>query len=223
MSAGSPDENEVSRVILDPSVLFTDEALGWMEDRELRSSLVVSEALWQRLQDPEGVEQFLPFADDDQERITLVRDALQSNEIARFSLEEALSTGVLPEGGREICEALLRSEEELADVLADEWAFLASQSLAIIAERMRHSLDAFIRAGAEVIERGREDIETALSAVRERIPPRLLEVMKHADDPVVKLVVLGGQLVALVVPVLELPAEVVHLAHEGIVVLAGDP
>jgi hypothetical protein len=217
------DNEAPSRIILDPSILFTEEALGWLEDSELRPFLVVSEALWRRLEDPQASEQLLPYAEGDPERIAAVRETLASNAIARFSFEEVLGSEELPDAARGICEALLRSEEEFADVLADEWAFLTSQSLAIIAERMRHSLEAFGRAGAEVIEVGREKMETALEDMREKIPPGLLRAMKHADDPAVKLIVLGGRIAAAFVPALHLPAQVAGAARAGIAVIAGDP
>jgi hypothetical protein len=217
------DHEIPSRVILDPSVLFNEETLGWLENAELRPFLVVSEALWRRLEEPAASEELLRYAEGYPRRIVAAREALTSNEIPRFSLEQVLGSEELPDGAREICEALLQSDEELADVLADEWAFLTSQSLAIIADRARNSLKAFVRAGAEVIEVGREEMEGALDAVREKIPPGMLEVMKYADNDVVKLVVVGGRVAALFVPPLQLPMEIVSATRAGVAVIAGDP
>jgi hypothetical protein len=47
--------------MIDPSILFTEEVESWLADDELRPWLVVSDALWQRLENPEGGEQFLPY------------------------------------------------------------------------------------------------------------------------------------------------------------------
>jgi hypothetical protein len=212
-----------SRVILDPSILFTEEALGWLEDSELRPFLVISASLWRRLDDPDASEQLLPYAEGDPQRIVAVRERLASGAVATFSFEEVFGSQELPDAARQICNALLQSDEELADVLADEWVFLTSQSLAIIAERMRHSLEAFVRAGAEVVEIGREQMEVALNVVRERIPPRVLELMKYADNRVVKLIVVGGRVAALIVPPLDLPMRVANAALQGVAVIAGDP
>ena len=217
------DDEAPSKVILDPSVLFNEETLGWLEDAELRPVLVVSEALWRRLEEPEGSEELLRYAEGDPERIVAAREALAINGIARFSFEQVLGSEELPAGAREICETLLQSEEELADVLADEWAFLTSQSLAIVAERARNSLKAFARAGATVVDVGRVEMEGALDAVRDKLPPRLLEVMKYADKDIVKLVVVGGGVAALFVPPLHLPMVVANGIRAGVAVIAGDP
>jgi hypothetical protein len=217
------DNETPSRVILDPSVLFNEETLGWLENAELRPFLVVSEALWRRLEEPAASEELLRYAEGNPRRIVAAREALASNEIARFSFEQVLESEELPDGAREICEALLQSDEELADVLADEWAFLTSQSLAIIADRARNSLKAFVRAGAQVFEVGREEMEAALDAVQEKLPPRLLEVMKYADNRVVKLVVAGGGVAALFVPPLHLPVAIANATRAGVAVIAGDP
>lgn len=107
--------------------------------------------------------------------------------------------------------------------LLHEWAFITSQSLAIIAEEFRHSLDAFRRVGTTLVEVGREEMETALEKMREQIPPALLKVMKHANDPAVKLVVLGGRIAAIAVPALHLPAQVAGAVRAGTAVIAGDP
>jgi hypothetical protein len=212
-----------SRVILDPSVLFLEETLGWLEDPEFRPFLVISEALWRRLEDPSSSPQLLEYAEGDVERIVAAREALASNEIARFSLAVVSRSPEFTDGARAICGELLNSGEELADVLADEWAFLVSQSLAIVAEKMRHSLGAFRRAGATVIEIGREEMEATLEKVQNRLPPRLLTVMKLADNGVVKLVVAGGGIAAFFVPPLHLPMGVANAARLGVAVIAGDP
>jgi hypothetical protein len=220
------DGESPSRVLLDPSVLLTDEALGWMETPELGEYLVVSEALVRRLEEPAAFVEELSsqgFPTPDLALVETIRAAIKERGIDTFSYEQAREQGELPAGTDEVCQALLESDEFLADVLADEWAFVTSQSLAIIAEKFRHSLDAFRRVGATLVEVGREEMETALEKVREQIPPGLLKVMKHANDPAVKLVVLGGRIAAIAVPALHLPAQVAGAVRAGTAVIAGDP
>ena len=94
----------------------------------------------------------------------------------RFSYREVEQ---LPQGARGIRDALLSSNEPLADVLADEWVFLTSQSLAVIAEKTQASLDAFRRAGGQVHVVSRAQMQRGLRAVRRRIPSPLLKVMKR--------------------------------------------
>jgi hypothetical protein len=211
-----------SRVILDPSILFTEEALGWLENPQLSPFLVVSEALWRHLQGPESNE-LLQYANGDSERILAARQALASSKVSKFSFEDARRNEEMPGGALEICEALLHEEGALADVFADEWAFLTSQSLAIVTERLHHSLNAFRRAGAEVFEFSRERMEGTLDELREAIPPGLLEAMKHADGRAVKLVVLGGRIAALLAGLSQVPAHIAEAVRAGVAVIAGDP
>lgn len=217
------DREEVSRVIIDPTALFTEEALAWLEDPELRPYLVISAALWRRLEEQPPEAALLEYAEGDEELIARVRQALIENEIAKFSFEEVFDSDDLPDRARQICERILQEEEPLADVLADEWAFLTSQSLGVIVRRVRDSLKAFAQSGAEVIEIGRAEMEAALDAVQGKIPPGLLKVMKHADDRFVKLILLGGSVAAFVVPPLHLPMFIAQAARQGVAIIAGDP
>jgi hypothetical protein len=213
-----------ARVILDPSVLFTDDVLDWLTDPELGQALVVSEALWQRLEDPEAVQQYIPYASPNPDQVRRARDAIASNEIARFSYRDA---GELPEGTRGICDALLSSDEPLADVLADEWAFLTSQSLGLIAEQTRESLAAFRRAGGQVFEVSRAEMERGLRAVRQRIPPPFLKVMKVVGRfpwKTPKWVVAGGGLALAFAPhLVGVPVAAASLFKAGVAIIAGDP
>jgi hypothetical protein len=118
---------DVARIILDPSVLFTEEALTWLETPALRPFLVVSQALWERLEDPEVGAQFERFGvSPSPEDVDRVRRALA--EIEKFSGDRP----DLPAGTRVIRDRLLQSDEPLADVLADEWVFVTSQSIGVI-------------------------------------------------------------------------------------------
>jgi hypothetical protein len=144
-----------SRVILDPSFLFTEEALGWMEISGLGEYLVVSESLRRRLDDPEWLIEELaahgvPVLNVD--LIVAVRNALEQNDIATFSYEAAREREQLPPGAEVVCGNLLESEEPLADALADEWAFVTSESLAVVVERAGDTLGAL--SGLEQMSSG---------------------------------------------------------------------
>ena len=212
-----------TKVILDPSVLFTEEALAWISDRALATSLVVSEALWRRLEDPQAGEQFLPWARPNPEEIARTREALASSEIARFSYVDAEDRS---EAARGIREELLR-REPLGDVLADEWAFLTSQSIAAIAEQTRESLDAFRRAGGHVFEVSSTRMKFGLWRLRRRLPPRFLKVMKTVGGfppgRLPKWVVAGGEFGLALLPHVAVPLGAAELIRQGVGVIAGDP
>lgn len=219
-----------SRLILDPSVLFTDEVLGWIETPELKDYLVVSQALWRRLEDPGIlVEELARFGVPLQNPglIDAVREALELNGIDTFSYEQARERGELPSGTEDVCGALLEAEEPLADVLADEWAFVTSQSLAALADRAGHSLGAFCRAGATAVGVVKGRMVGALEEVQDRIPPGLLERMKQVDGGMgrgPRFLLAGGSFAAgLLVPPLGLAMGVTEILLEGNGVLAGDP
>jgi hypothetical protein len=222
-----------SRVILDPSFLFTEEALGWMETPGLGEYLVVSESLLRRFEDPAQLAEELaahsllaPNADF----IEAIGRALDQNAITTFSYEAARESGELPPGTEEVCRALLDSGEPLADVLADEWAFVTSQSLAVLVERAGDALGAFTRAGATVVGVVKDQMKAALDAVQEQIPPGLLTAMKRVDDTwggvpkFPKFLLAGGSFAAgLVLPPLGIGMGAAGLLVEGNGVLAGDP
>jgi hypothetical protein len=121
----------------------------------------------------------------------------------------------------------LASDEPLADVLADEWAFIASQSLAALAERARHAIGAFARAGVEVVEVTREQMMEGLEFARDVIPPNFLQRMKAVDhmvESIPKWVVVGGHLGAhFFVPPLALPLILADALAAGNALIAGDP
>jgi hypothetical protein len=114
----------ISEVILDPSVLVTDEVLDWIADPELRPFLVVSEALVRLLyegDDPIG--ELAAFgAEMTPGHLVRLRDVL--GQLERFSgdLDD------IPDGARTIRDNQIASSEPLAEVLADEWVFITTQS-----------------------------------------------------------------------------------------------
>lgn len=221
-----------SHIILDPSFLFTEEALGWINDPELAQYLVVSEALWQRMEDPRALaEELNRFgAPVDFDVIEMVREEVGAAAITRFSYERESAAGKLQGGTEEVCRALLASEEPLADALADEWAFVTSRSLAVLVERVGDALGAFVRAGATVVGVAKDQMKAALEATQEQIPPGLLKAMKRVDETweripkLPKFLLAGGSFAAgLAVPPLGIGMVATQLLIEGNGVLAGDP
>ena len=222
-----------SQIILDPSLFASDEILGWLEDPELKDYLVISESLQRRLEDPgaliEDLERF-GVPQPDPGLLDAVREAISVNGVEMFSFEQARERGELPDGTEAICRNLLAVEEPLADVLADEWAFVTSQSLAALAQRAGHALGAFCRAGATVVGVATEKMVGALEQVQDRIPPGLLERMKQVDGAVGRgpgFLLAGGSFAASVIlpplGAVGLAIGVVEVLMEGNGVLAGDP
>lgn len=219
-----------SRVILDPSVLFREEALAWMGTPELGEHLVVSDALRRRMDNPAELARELEdygVSGVSPEMVESVRGALEEGNVRPFSYQRAREEGELPEGTIAICRELLEIDGPLADVLADEWAFVTSQSLAVLAEDAGRALGAFARAGARVIGIPRQRMVAALGEARAHIPPGLLERMKSVSgvwERFPKLLVAGGELAAhVLVPPLGIAVGVAELLLEGNAVLAGDP
>jgi hypothetical protein len=226
LPTGMGDPHDPTRIILDPSFLFTDEAMSWLDAADLLPWLVISESLWRRLEDPEAGNQFLPYGvNPDADQMRRVRLAVGAVG-ARFSYREAAQ---LPEGTRSICEALLSSDEPLADVLADEWAFLTSQSLGKFLEKAAAPFQAFGRAGAKVYRVTDDHMERGLNAVRQRIPDPLVRVMKAVGNfppkKELKFIVSGGSLAVaiLAVPHVGIPVGAAKTVQAGLGVIAGDP
>lgn len=219
-----------SRVILDPSVLFEEDAFDWTATQGLGAYLVVSGALRARMEDPGNLAEELEafgVSGVNPERIDAVRRALEESDVATFSYEHAREEGGLGEGTIAVCQELLEIGGPLAEVLADEWAFVTSQSLAALAERTGRALGAFAHAGATLIGVPRQQMVEALHSVRGRIPPGLLAAMKSVDDTwdrCPKLLLAGGELAAhFLVPPLGIAAGVAEVILMGNAVLAGDP
>jgi hypothetical protein len=210
-------------VILDPSVLFTDEALGWLEDPELAPFLAVSRALWEQLEDPEIGWQFAPWGTrPDPDRVSRVRQALEP--ITKFSHTDV---DELPGDADSVRNRLLDSDDPFRHVLADEWAFLASHSLAVLARNATRTLRRFARAGAHVYAATREEMERGLEAIRDMLPPRVLEVMKYVGKGPSgfggKLIVAGGGYALAMIPHVGGALQIASYVQQGIGAIAGDP
>jgi hypothetical protein len=216
----------VPKVLLDPSILFTDEALTWIADPEIRPSLVVSSALWERLTDPAIGELLAPFrVSPDPDRVGRLRDALA--EIDKFSYQDVEMPS---EEARAVRDALLAGDEPLPEVLADEWVFLASQSIAIVSVDARTTLDAFRRAGGQVFDVSNRVMRRGLRRIRKSLPPWLLKSTKafgrfrlRPRSDVGKLLVFGGQVALILLPHVGLALTIGQTIQTGTALIVGDP
>jgi hypothetical protein len=211
------------RVILDPSVVFGDDVLEWLRDPAVRPYLAVSATLVDLMAQQQALPQFAEFGQlPGPNRIQEVRAGLIGIRAFSWKEVEDLSPDAL-----EIRDALLYSQEPLAEALADEFVFLLSHSWGIIGG-VKRTLEAFQRAGAKVIEVSREQWIRALRAVRESLPPPLLTGMKSlremAGGPAGAVVLaVAGTAAAVVFPHLGLPLQVLTDVLAGNTVIAGDP
>jgi len=211
------------QVILDPSVLFTDDGLGWLEDAELRPYLSVSTAVMTALDSTDRWYDFSRWGVEvDEARFARVRAALDGITLFSFADVEDLPGETIA-----IRDALLQSDEPLAEALADEWIFVNTQSWAILAHRVRHTLYAFVSAGVRVYEVAREDMERALEAFRDALPPKLLEIAKDIGNfprtQFPKLLIAGAEQALMLIPYVGVPLVVAGWVQLGVAVIAGDP
>lgn len=210
-----------NRVILDPSVLFTDAAVGWLEDASLRPHLAVSLAVRQLLTDPSRFDLLAQFEGFDvADRSQQLLNLLEGVEI--FSWE-----GVnVPSASAAIRDELLKSGDPLSNVFADEWVFLVSQSWGVFSPVAR-ALQAIGDAGARVYEVTEAQMQAALEAIREQLPPPVLHGMKAAARLTDRVpgfwIAAGGTAAGALVPALGLPVAVLGLVLAGEAVIAGDP
>jgi hypothetical protein len=215
------DKPDGQAVILDPSFLFSDDALAWLLDPEIQPWLVVSAAAARRLRDPRLLNYWREFGPVDRARLALLQQAVRP--IGRFSYRDR--EDVSPEN-LSIRQALVE-DGPLGEIFADEWIFLTTQSVGVFALWGHHSLNRFRRAKAQVIDVPREQMLRGLEAIEEHLPPWLLPGMKrfghfpHRRVP--QVIVLGGTIAALFVPAVGLPMGIVGAVQQGSAILAGDP
>ncbi len=211
-----------SRVLLDPSVLFRDEALGWLENQEIRPYLAVSSSLVKHLSNPESLPRFARFGPiPTHGRAREVRERLDG--IYAFSRDNA--KGISPKGGA-IRDSLLKTKEPMVDVLADEWVFLISESSGIW-DTVGRVKGSFEKAGATVYEFTRAQLVGAQQAVRKALPRPVLDVLKVVAIPALPgpniVLVIGGGVAVALVPALAIPAIAVGVLIDGSALIAGDP
>lgn len=137
------------RVMLDPSFLVSSTGVEWLSDPRLRQSLIVPRSVGPWLRGDVDLPDELLIAPDDAEsfsdrRGTLV-DALEG--VPTFSTRDA----DLSRSARSVLDALGR-EGEVGEIRSEEWAFLFTHSTLL--SKIRQPLDAFLDAGAVILEVG---------------------------------------------------------------------
>lgn len=183
-------QSERKRLMLDPSFLFSADAVEWLlDDPDARDGIVVPAAFADWLDGARSNADVAVFvAQDDREaywaRLGELAEILQ--EVAVFHDDEATLS---PEDD-EVRRALIEGGDTAARILAEEWTFLQSQSWAV--SKLRHPLDAFRDAGAGVVEFGRKFRDELISVVvPERGAPDVL-TPKFVAKVAAKWVIVGG-------------------------------
>ena len=210
-------------VILDPSVLFTPEGLTWLQDPQLRPHLAVSQSLWQQLN------QVGPISDQLTSWGVPTDGALFEEVILGLDPITKVSYGdeILPDLARAIVSNLLLTDDPMATVVADEWAFLTTHSIAVLAHRFRRTLHMLVQAGVQVYEVAREEVERGLHEIRDHLSPEVLDKLKRIGafpvDPFPKLLLLGGDIAGFFIPYVGIPLGVAQAVQQGIAIVGGDP
>ncbi len=211
-------------VMLDASFVFTDEALEWLRDTSLQPYLAVSRALVAAVDnDPDIIEHLRPWrVAPTAQRLAEFRNAVGN--ILIYDYREEQNS---PPQARQFADRLMSVGEPLGEMLADEWIFLTSHSIAILARRAGKTIAAFRRAGIQVFLRARREVERGLDAIHDRIPEPVLNVMKTVGTwprtRGAKIVLLGAELAAEFALGLGLAVTIVDAVRQGLGVIGGDP
>lgn len=214
-------EEHSTKVILDPSFLFSDEALDWIQDPEVQPWLVVSAAAVELLGNPRLLNDWREFGPVDLDRLLTLQQALRP--IVRFSYRDHDD---ISEENRSIRQALVE-DGPLGEVFADEWIFLTTQSVGVFAPWGHHTLNRFRNAKALVVDLPREQMLPGLEAIQEHLPPGMVSRMKgfghFPHDRVPQLIVLGGVIAGIFVAPLGLSLTILGAVQQGSAIIAGDP
>jgi hypothetical protein len=175
-------------LFLDPSFIFAEDGLEWLEsDRDARDGVVVSAAFVEALTSARALDlSLLALEDVSAARDRHPRIVAALSDVRAFSHREVR----LEEGAQVVQAALLDSTDPSSGVGADEWAFL--QSYSFMLSKVRHPLDSFREARATTVEIGRKAGGQLIRRVipREHVPdvltPRLMA------KAAAKWVVVGG-------------------------------
>lgn len=179
--------------MVDPSLLLSEEGLGWFEeDAMVGQGIVISRVFAQWLMDERdlNIELLLTRADlgviaDRRSRLAEIVGGLQN--LNTFSYTEA---DLVDDAVQAVLARMIERGDAIGELRADEWAFLQSSS--ILGSKLKRPIRAFRNAGAAVLEFGREVGLELLAEVipREHIPQILTtEVIARG---VVKWIALGG-------------------------------
>jgi hypothetical protein len=158
---------ESDLLFLDPSFLFSAEGIGWLqEDSRVRQEIVVSSAFVRWLYSGQSIDDVLALVSaEDLDEIEMRRAAL--SQLLRSSPTFDSHAAELSPEDEEVLLFLREPGGLVAEILADEWAFLQSHSWAL--SKLHFPLDRFRDAGAAVLEYGRKLREEMIGVV---IPER---------------------------------------------------
>ncbi|HEX5713234.1 MAG TPA: hypothetical protein VFX85_07975 [Solirubrobacterales bacterium] len=145
------------RLMADPSLLLSAGGQQILEENAI--PLVVSQTFLDWLGDGREIDAE-PFRADDPDAVNpfsfidRVRELVQANDVPGFSYETALAEGLLDDQARLVLDRILARDDPLAQIDADQWAFLNSHSW--LGSQARRAFHAFREAGAVVLTAGRE-------------------------------------------------------------------
>jgi hypothetical protein len=173
------------RLMLDPSILFWDRAIDWLEGHAAeRTELVVSSTFYGYLTggfQPNVFAQYVPPEERDALSNRWGRVAPLIANLQRFSFD---SVRLPSELLNDVSGALVAGN---SPQFADEWAYLHSQS--IMVARLRNPLDAFRSAGAAIVEYGSKLRDQAIQLV---VPSGNVTARQFITQVVPKWIVVGG-------------------------------
>ena len=183
-----------ARLMVDPSFLFSEDAISWLaDDQGARDGIVIPATFAEWLNgDWRNNDVALFVAPEDQGEYWARLDRLKGllAGVAVFGHENV----GLSAQAEEVRVALLERGDTAARIFADEWTFLESNSWAI--SKLHHPLDAFRDGGAVVVQFGRKLRDRAIDGVAPQGPaPRVL-TKKLVAKASAKWVFVGGATVA---------------------------
>ena len=193
-----------TRLMLDPSFLFSADAVSWLrEDQGARDGIVIPAAFEDWLYgDARNADISFFVAPDDRDeywaRLGDLRDLLSG--VAAFGQENVQ----LSDPDEAVRSALLELGGTPGRILADEWTFLESNSWAV--SKLRRPLDAFSDAGSVIVQFGRKSRDNLMTLVvkKEDVPEVLTK--KFLAQVSVKWLLLGGAAVGVALVPVAAPA-----------------
>jgi hypothetical protein len=153
-AARTMSEPDRTRLMLDPSFLFSAEGVDWLTtEPTVRDGIVIPAAFAEWLSGDRRNAEIASFVSpDDRDEYWARLDDLA--EVLQGALVFRDEQAVLSPQDEEVRRALLEGGDTAARILAQEWTFLQSQSWAV--SKLRHPPDAFRDVGAGVLEFGRK-------------------------------------------------------------------
>lgn len=148
---------ESTRLMADPSLLLSQAGERMLEEGS--PNLVVSQSFLDILRVDGEIDfdffQVFRADDDDTDPSSYVERIREiTHDVPGFSYQTALEENLLDEESRRVLDRILESDDPLAAIDADQWAFLNSHSW--LGSQSRRALDVFRRARAVVIEASRD-------------------------------------------------------------------